>query len=117
MEKLLIFSKPVKSRYLKLILLFLFLSGLNTLIQGQTATITTDKAIYLPGESVIITGTGWDQNDSVQLTLIHNDPQPVPPHSHPSWFVIPDISGAIQYTWLVTDPESGTSLNLKARWL
>ncbi|MCX7993891.1 MAG: HYR domain-containing protein, partial [Fimbriimonadales bacterium] len=38
------------------------------LAQAQ-ATVTTDKADYYPGETVIITGTGWEPGETVLLTI------------------------------------------------
>lgn len=39
-----------------------------------TATVTTDKADYTPGQIVHIAGTGWLPGETVEL-LLHEDPQ------------------------------------------
>ena len=33
------------------------------------ATVTTDKADYAPGETVVISGTGWTANQEVALHI------------------------------------------------
>ncbi len=95
-------------------MLLLFFTVFCTLAQEQKATITTDKDDYWPGEWVIITGTGWQNDDSVRLTLTHLDPLPDPYHPHIPWFVNPDADGEIYYKWFVPDQELGTSFELGA---
>jgi VCBS repeat-containing protein len=41
---------------------------------GSGPTLTTDKPDYLPGDTVLFSGTGWAANDTVTIT-IHEDPQ------------------------------------------
>jgi hypothetical protein len=41
---------------------------------GSGPTLTTDKPDYLPGDTVLFSGTGWAPNDTVTIT-IHEDPQ------------------------------------------
>jgi hypothetical protein len=101
-------------RYITCILLLMFFTIVCTVAQEQKVTITTDKDDYWPGEWVIITGAGWQNNDSVRLTLMHLDPLPEPYHSHTPWFVIPDAEGNIYYEWLVLDQELGTCFELGA---
>jgi hypothetical protein len=66
------------------------LAGLNKVLvsggknsQGETlkssmtfaeseATVTTDKLDYLPGETVIISGAGWEPGETVKLTLVRD---------------------------------------------
>ena len=60
---------------------------------AQEVTITTDKDDYLPGEWVMITGTGWLPGETVQLTLIHIEPN-IPDHTHDDvWEVQADSNG------------------------
>ena len=47
-------------------LLFMAMSML-----GMTQTVTTDKADYLPGEKVIVTGTGWLAGETVNMVIDH----------------------------------------------
>ena len=55
------------------------------------ATVKTDKADYVPGDTVTITGGGWEAGDSVQFTLHEtNNPDP---HPDRVWFVTADASG------------------------
>ncbi len=83
-------------------------------VSGQ-CSITTDKDDYSPGEWVIITGAGWQNDDSVQLTITHLDPLPVPNHYHNPWFVKPNADGTIHEKWFVEEQELGTALKLEAR--
>jgi len=82
MEKILPDTKLRWMRYFTSLMLFLFLTGFYSTTFAQSVTITTDKDDYLPGEWVIITGTGWQGDDSVKLTLTHLDPLPDPIHTH-----------------------------------
>ena len=41
---------------------------------GSGPTLTTDKPDYLPGDTVLFSGTGWAPNDTVTIT-VHEDPQ------------------------------------------
>jgi len=114
MERILRPSTLMRMRYITSMLLLLFFTGFCTIVRAQKATITTDKDDYWPGELVIITGTGWQNYDSVQLTMTHLDPLPDPYHAHAPWFVNPDADGKIYYKWFVLDQELGTSFELGA---
>ncbi|MBA4411005.1 MAG: hypothetical protein C0397_16470, partial [Odoribacter sp.] len=99
-----------------LLLPMLFLLFMATSLTGmaQTVTVTTDKDDYYPGEWVIITGSGWQNDANVQLTLTHLDPLPDPLHAHESWQVQPNAEGYIYYEWFVEEQELGTSFRLEA---
>ena len=114
MERILLSSALLRMRYITSVLLLLFFTVFCTIAQEQKATITTDKDDYWPGEWVIITGTNWQNDDSVRLTLTHLDPLPDPYHPHNPWFVNPDADGEIYYKWYVHDQELGTSFELGA---
>ncbi|HAF25255.1 MAG TPA: hypothetical protein DCK93_20505, partial [Blastocatellia bacterium] len=49
-----------------------FLSSASVLI-SSAATVTSDKLDYAPGTPVLVSGTGWQPNESVTVTL-HEDP-------------------------------------------
>ena len=53
-------------------------SPLNLLeATGATgATVTTDKLDYAPGETVVITGSGWTANEAVALHIDESDGNP-----------------------------------------
>lgn len=114
MERILLPSNLMRMRYISSMLIFLFFTGFCTKALAQKVTIATDKDDYWPDECVIITGTGWQNYDSVRLTLTHLDPLPDPYHSHAPWFINPDADGKIYYEWLVLDQELGTSFELGA---
>ena len=55
------------------------------------ATVTTDKADYMPGETVTISGAGWQPNEPVTLVLQES---PLT-HGDRTWVVMADGSGRI----------------------
>ncbi|HOI48089.1 MAG TPA: Ig-like domain-containing protein, partial [Prolixibacteraceae bacterium] len=80
---------------------------------AQNVTISTDKDDYWPGEWVIITGEGWQGDDSVKITLEHIEPN-IPAHTHESWYLKPDVNGQIYDEWFVMEEELGTTFHLMA---
>jgi HYR domain len=46
--------------------------GTTASLESSSATVTTDKTDYQPGDTVIITGTNWQAGETVELTL-HRD--------------------------------------------
>ncbi len=44
-----------------------------TVLDSSDATVSTDKLDYSPGQTAIITGTGWQANETVEIFL-HEDP-------------------------------------------
>jgi hypothetical protein len=114
MKKHLLNSKQGWMRYITSVMLLLLITGFCSVIKAQTVTITTDKDDYWPGEWVIISGTGWQGNDSVRLTITHLDPLPDPIHTHTPWHVIPNADGTIYEEWYVEDQEFGTYMMLEA---
>src|SRR5438046_6834390 len=43
-------------------------------LPASAATVATDKADYAPGETVVITGSGWEPGETVVL-ILHEEPQ------------------------------------------
>ena len=52
---------------------FIVLTGLLLLLSMQLSaqTVTTNKTDYLPGETVLITGSGWTAGETVNLVIEH----------------------------------------------
>ncbi|HKB71574.1 MAG TPA: hypothetical protein VKH46_12070, partial [Thermoanaerobaculia bacterium] len=49
----------------------------DSLLTGDSfATVTTDKTDYAPGDTVVITGTGWMPGETVSMLLHHDDGDP-----------------------------------------
>src|SRR2546426_3158045 len=42
---------------------------LSRVASAQAASVTTDKTDYVPGETVVITGTGWAPGETVSMVL------------------------------------------------
>ncbi|HTG67139.1 MAG TPA: MBG domain-containing protein, partial [Flavobacterium sp.] len=87
---------------------------------GQ-ATVTLDQADldYAPGETVVITGTGWHSGETVALQVDNiTDPNvdcgPVTPQPHELWTVVADENGNFTASWYVNDCELNTDLMLGA---
>src|SRR6266550_3774271 len=78
---------------------------------GSTgATVTTDKSDYMPGESVVISGTGWTANQDVALNITDSN-------SVDRWDVIvtADGFGNISNSDFVIQPEDvGLAFTLTA---
>jgi hypothetical protein len=72
-----------------------------------TATVTTDKGDYAPGQTVYINGSGFQAGEIVRLRVIDmqdgtlNDTDP----AHQPFNVGTDSSGNLTATWIV-DPDS-----------
>jgi|GEM_PF-5604753 len=58
---------------------------------GQT--VTTDKQDYLPGQTVTITGTGWQADEKVMLIIEETGPQNI--HGADTLYAIANASGEI----------------------
>ncbi|WP_373056715.1 YDG domain-containing protein [Zunongwangia sp. H14] len=97
------------NRLTGILLLLLFLALPTMSIVGQTgsgheqnetasstATVTTDKDDYAPGEYVIITGTGWQPGERVDFTFEETPKPETCVNSHDN-FAIADANGNIFY--------------------
>ena len=50
--------------------------GTNSLYNSSDATVTTDKLDYAPGETAVISGTGWQAGETVDV-ILHEDPHTI----------------------------------------
>lgn len=90
-----------------------------------SAWVATDQVDYSPGETAIITGSGFAPGETVQLQVAHTDGSHATDSAHQSWFVqdgsAADLDGLtdgnIQTTWYVGAGERGATLNLSAMGL
>src|SRR5690242_2686853 len=67
------------------------------------ATVTTDREDYAPGDSVIVTGSGWEPGESVML-LFHEEVDP-PIHPDRTLTAVADSEGAIANAEYAIDEE------------
>ena len=76
---------------------------------GQ-ATVTTDRLDYPPGDTAIITGTGFQPGETVTLQVLHavGDSLGTDPQYHQPFTAIADSVGNIYATWWV--PNNGDAL-------
>jgi hypothetical protein len=77
-------------------------------------TVQTDKADYPPGSTVIITGNGFQPNESVQLQVINLTNPDDTGDEHSPWTVTADENGSFTAFWYVTQDEADTTLKLTA---
>jgi len=81
------------------------------LYTSSAATVMTDKTDYHPGEIVVITGTGWQPEETVSLN-IHRDTND-PPDT--LLYAVADASGNIQNSdYVVQEYDLGVSFLLTA---
>src|SRR5438552_10589123 len=82
------------------------------------ATVQTDKQDYSPGETVLITGPGFQPGESVKLQVLHDGVagDNETSDAHAPWYVTADENGNISATWMVPndEDESGATLKLVA---
>lgn len=69
----------------------------------QAAEVTTDKLDYAPGETALITGTGFAPREAVECQVVHSDGLDTG-NGHDPWSVRTDANGDFSATWYV-DPD------------
>jgi len=80
------------------------------------ATVNTDKDDYQPGDSVIVTGTGWQPGETVSL-LFHEDVDP-PIHPDKTFTAVADSDGRIvNRDYLIDDEDLNVRFTLQATGL
>ena len=83
----------------------------SLLITGASASVTTDKVSYSPGETVTITGTGWLPGENVSMVIDEE------PSSHPPTVLssVADAQGNFTNTDFVIQPDDvGVTFTLTA---
>jgi hypothetical protein len=81
-------------------------------LSSSSATVTTDKTDYYPGETVIIAGTGWEPGETVSMNL-HRDGSDVSTDTPLSAIV--DGTGAFQNSdYVIQESDLGVSFLLTA---
>ena len=78
--------------------------------QAYAATVTTDRNDYLPGDTVFITGSGWDSGETVALEIVEN------PLIHPAetLIVTADDMGDISAEYAIQEHDLGQAFKLTA---
>ena len=70
---------------------------------ARIATVSPDKGDYQPGNTAVITGSGFAPNEPVQLQVIHANGL-TDGNGHQPFYSTADATGAIVTTWFV-DPD------------
>ena len=84
-----------------------------TVFNSSTATVTTDKLDYSPGETVLVTGAGYDAGETVRV-MIHEDPHT---EFERGFDAVADASGNFAGDYLVQDYDLGMKFIVGARGL
>jgi hypothetical protein len=80
--------------------------------QLLSVMVATDQTDYAPGSTALITGSGFQPGDTINLQVVHTDGNPdVSPPNDP-WTITADDSGNISSSWYV-DPASSTGDSLE----
>jgi hypothetical protein len=80
-----------------------------------SASIITDKLDYSPGQTALITGSGFQSNEFVDLQVLNDSLSPPSAAGlPPTWTVQADATGAFETTWLCTSDLVGASLEADA---
>lgn len=86
--------------------------SVDSINTAAAPSVSTDYADYAPGDTVVITGSGFDANDTITLLVAHSDGTPVGGAGHDPFAVISDESGNFSATWFVDPDDSGGSVFL-----
>ena len=100
-------SKKIFTQIALILVLFLSLASFN--VKGQ-ATVRTDLDDYPPGATAIITGSGFQPGEIVELHVEHaeGDPLGIDPQYHTPWYDTADATGNFTTSWYV--PTDGDAL-------
>jgi hypothetical protein len=90
---------------------------LATVTFASAANVTTDKQDYVPGEIVLISGSGFNSGETVELAVANLTQPEDNGDEHTPWTVNADDEGNIAATWEVTPDELGMTLQLTATGL
>ncbi|HOP05914.1 MAG TPA: hypothetical protein PLF13_01350, partial [candidate division Zixibacteria bacterium] len=67
----------------------------------QTSVVFTDQDDYSPYDSVVIMGSGFWPNESIQVQVTHYDGYPPDGEGHEPWVVEADDEGNFETYWIV----------------
>src|SRR6188474_3346769 len=97
------------SRFVKICKAFLFtlLLSAGMLASANAQTLTSNQFGYAPGETVYLSGTGFQASEAVTLQVVNADGSPN--SNDAPWAVTADAGGNFSATWVV--PADSTSLN------
>src|SRR5436190_1290066 len=68
--------------------------------------IRTDKAGYVAGETISISGQGFSPNESVMLRVAHDSGTLETGNGHDPWWVYPDADGAFTANWSISSSDT-----------
>jgi hypothetical protein len=83
------------------------------LLGSSAATISTDKLDYAPGRTALITGTGWQPGETVDIVM-HEDPHT---HTERRLSLVADDEGKIRGSYFVEQHDSNVHFVVGAKGL
>ncbi|MDH4157273.1 MAG: hypothetical protein OEW00_08360, partial [candidate division Zixibacteria bacterium] len=60
------------------------------------ASVTTDATDYPPGDTVVITGSGFWPNETVSVQVTHVNGDPTSGEGHEPWLVVAEVPGEVE---------------------
>ena len=84
-----------------------------SLLRSSAATISTDKLDYAPGRTALITGTGWQPGETVDIVM-HEDPHT---HTERRLSLVADNEGKIIGSYFVEQHDSNVHFVVGAKGL
>ena len=86
-------------------------SGLSLEVNNlDAATVITDKADYVPGELVLVTGTGWTPGETVSINIVFDCGC-----TNVTYYATADVNGEISNNeFLITEQHIGAAFFLTA---
>jgi Putative Ig domain/Matrixin/RTX calcium-binding nonapeptide repeat (4 copies) len=90
----------------------------RTLLSTAPASLVTDKPDYAPGETAVLSGSGFQVGEAINLVVVRTDGIPDYPPENQPWQVVDggagDLDGVVdgnfQTTWYVAEQYAGASL-------
>jgi hypothetical protein len=84
--------------------------------QSNEPSVSTDKLHYQPGETVLISGSGFRPNERVTLQVRHHDQRVEVGPAFDPWEVSANGEGGISSSWIVDPQEThGNWLEVRAK--
>src|SRR6185295_7733214 len=78
-----------------------FLASWGASEAAAQATLQTDKPDYYPGETAVLSGSGFTPGEEIAIQVRHHDATPDSGEAHASWSVNADENGSFTTDWVV----------------
>ena len=107
-------NTSVVARSARLCLAVLFACLVTTPAAAHAATLVSDKDDYIPGQTVVLSGTGWEPGETVEIVLVE---EPLT-HENDILISVADADGNfINDDFVVSEHELGVTFTATATGL